>query len=108
MARYYFKQDNPIGRHMSWKVVNGRTGAESWSPAAEIVGVAADSRADGIDQNPIHTLYRPDTQAGAQSTLLVRTAGSPDRLAPRVAQSSCASSLPQAAGCAMSLPKPFP
>ena len=86
MARYYFKQDNPIGRHMSWKVVNGRTGAESWSPAAEIVGVAADSRADGIDQKPIHTLYRPDTQAGAQSTLLVRTAGSPDRLAPRVVE----------------------
>ena len=86
MARYYFKQDNPIGRHVSWKLVNGVTGAVSWSPPAEIVGVAADSRADGIDQNPMHTLYRPDTQAGAQSTLLVRTAGSPDRLAPRVVE----------------------
>ena len=81
MARYYFKQQNPIGRHLSWKLFNG-----NWSPPAEIVGVAADSRADGINQSPMHTMYRPDTQAGAQSTLLVRTAGSPDRLAPRVVE----------------------
>ena len=53
---------------------------------AEIVGVAADSRADGIDQTPMHTMYQPDTQSGAQSTLLVRTAGSTDRLAPRVVE----------------------
>jgi putative ABC transport system permease protein len=81
MARYYFKQQTPIGRRVSWKLFNG-----NWSPPAEVVGVAADSRADGINQNPIHTLYQPDTQAGAQSTLLVRTAGSPDRLAPRVVE----------------------
>ena len=57
----------------------------NWTPPAEIVGVAADTRADGIDQTPLHTLYQPDTQvAVAPSTLLVRTGGAPDRLAPRV------------------------
>ena len=84
MARYYFKTGDPIGRRISWKLTNGITGAVSWTPPAEIVGVAADSRADGIDQAPMHTMYQPDTQAFAPSTLLVRTAGAPDRLAPRV------------------------
>ena len=56
----------------------------SWTPPAEIVGVVADSRADGIDQAPMHTMFQPDTQSFAPSTLLVRTAGAPDRLAPHV------------------------
>jgi putative ABC transport system permease protein len=83
MAKYYFKADSPIGRRISWKQVNGINGSVSWTPPAEIVGVAADSRADGIDQAPLHTMFQPDTQ-GFASTLLVRTAGSPDRLAPRL------------------------
>jgi len=81
MARYYFKDQNPIGRHLSWKLFNG-----SWSPTAEVVGVAADSRADGIERTPLHTLYQPDTQSSPQSTLLVRTAGSMDRITPRVVE----------------------
>jgi len=81
MARYYFKTENPVGRRISWKLFNG-----NWSPKAEIVGVAADSRADGIDQTPLHTMYQPDVQTGPQSTLLVRTTGSTDRLAPRVVE----------------------
>ena len=81
MARYYFKDQNPIGRHVSWKLFNG-----NWSPIAEVVGVAADSRADGIEQTPFHTMYQPDTQSGPQSTLLVRTAGSMDRITPRVVE----------------------
>jgi putative ABC transport system permease protein len=81
MARYYFKDENPIGRRLSWKLFNG-----NWSPKAEIVGVAADSRADGIDQRPLHTMYQPDAQTTAQSTLLVRTAGSTNRLAPRMVE----------------------
>jgi ABC-type antimicrobial peptide transport system permease subunit len=51
------------------------------------VGIAADSRADGIDRTPIHTMYRPDTQGGAQSTLLVRTSGPTDKLALRLIES---------------------
>jgi putative ABC transport system permease protein len=81
MARYYFKDQNPVGRRLSWKLFNG-----NWSPNAEIVGVAADSRADGIEQTPFHTMYRPDAQTNAQTTLLVRTAGSMDRLAPRLVE----------------------
>jgi putative ABC transport system permease protein len=80
MARYYFKDQNAIGRRISWKLFNG-----NWSPKAEIVGIAADSRADGIDQTPLHTLYQPDAQTNAQSTLLVRTAAT-DRIAPRVVE----------------------
>ena len=84
MAKYYFKTDSPIGRRISWKLTNGITGAVSWTPPAEIVGVVADSRADGIDQAPMHTMFQADTQSVAPSTLLVRTAGTPDRLAPHV------------------------
>ena len=81
MARYYFKDQNPIGGRIAWKLFNG-----NWSPKAEIVGVAADSRADGIDETPRHTMYQPDAQTNAQSTLLVRTSGSTDQLAPRVVE----------------------
>ncbi|HXI32291.1 MAG TPA: ABC transporter permease [Vicinamibacterales bacterium] len=84
MARYYFKTGDPIGRRISWKLTNGITGAVSWSPAAEIVGVVADSRADGVDQPVMHTMFQPDTQSFAPSTLLVRTSSAPDGLAPRV------------------------
>jgi len=84
MAKYYFKGSDPIGRHISQKLSNGITGAVSWSAPAEIVGVVADSRADGIDQPPMHTIFQPDTQTFSPSTLLVRTDGVPDGLAPRV------------------------
>ena len=80
MARYYFKEQSAIGRRISWKLFNG-----NWSPKAEIVGIAADSRADGIEQTPLHTMYQPDAQTNAQSTLLVRTAAT-DRIAPRVVE----------------------
>jgi predicted permease len=81
MARYYFKEDSPIGRHLSWKQFNGQ-----WSPAAEVVGVAEDTRSDGITKDPMPTMYQPDTQVSAQSTLLVRTAGSTVDLTPRVVE----------------------
>jgi len=84
MAKYYFRTGDPIGRRISWKLTNGITGAVSWAPPAEIVGVVADSRADGVDQPPMHTMFQPDTQSFAPSTLLVRTSSAPDGLAPRV------------------------
>jgi putative ABC transport system permease protein len=86
MAKYYFRGDNPIGRRLSWKLIHGITGAVSWTTPAEIVGVAADSRADGIDQAPMHTIFQPDTQTFAPSTLLVRTAGAPTGLTPRIVE----------------------
>src|SRR5262249_20095047 len=36
------------------------------------------------DHAPMHTLYQADSQLGPQSTLLVRTAGSTEKLAPQV------------------------
>jgi len=84
MAKYYFKNDNPIGRHISQKQSDFRTGAITWSKPVEIVGVVADSRADGVDQTPMHTFFQPDTQTFAPATVLVRTAGTPTPLGPRV------------------------
>jgi len=84
MAKYYFKTDSAIGRRISWKLTNGITGAVSWTKPAEIVGIVADSRADGIEQAPMHTLFQPDTQSFTPSTVLVRTAGTPDSLTPHV------------------------
>ena len=81
MARLYFKGDDPIGRHLSWKNFNN-----TWSKPAEVVGVVEDTRSDGITRDPMPTMYQPDTQANAVSTLLVRTAGSTDQLAPRVVE----------------------
>src|SRR5262249_36563950 len=86
MAKYYFKSGDATGRRISWKVTNFLTGAVSWSPPAEIVGVVADSRADGVDQPPMHTMFQADTQSSMfiSSPLRVRTSGAPDALAPRV------------------------
>jgi putative ABC transport system permease protein len=86
MAKYYFKKDDPIGRHISWKVTNGITGATSWTKLAEIVGVVADSRADGIEQAPMHTMFVPDTQNFPPSTLLVRTAGASTGLTSHIVE----------------------
>ena len=75
MARYYFKDQSPIGRRLSWKLFNG-----NWSPTAEIVGVAADTHADGIDRDAdASRCISPTRRRRAVSTLLVRTAGSTDR-----------------------------
>jgi len=84
MAKYYFKTGDPIGRRISWKATNGITGAVSWTPPAEIVGIVSDSSADGVDQAPMHTIFQADTQSFTPSTLLVRTSGAPDRLTTRV------------------------
>ena len=80
MARYYFKDHSPIGRRVASRM------GPNWSPAAEIVGVAADTHADGLTERPKMTLYRADTQQNAVSTLLVRTAGSMDQVTPHVVE----------------------
>ncbi|HEY1337871.1 MAG TPA: ABC transporter permease [Bryobacteraceae bacterium] len=84
MAKYYFKTGSAIGRHISWKLTNGITGAVSWTRPAEVVGVVADSRADGIDQAPMHTIFQAETQTFMPATLLVRTGGMPDGVTPHV------------------------
>jgi len=79
MARFYFKNQSAVGRHVSWKQFDGK-----WTTPAEIIGVAADNRSDGITETPSQTLYQLDTQSTAQSTLLLRTAGLPNGLTSQV------------------------
>jgi len=79
MARFYFKNHEAVGRHISWKQFNGKL-----TKPAEIVGVAADNRSDGITETPFPTLYQLDTQSTPVSTLLLRTAGLPSGLAPHL------------------------
>jgi putative ABC transport system permease protein len=82
MARFYLKDQNPIGRHLSAQQPDG-----SWGPPSQIVGVAADSHADGLTRAPLHTLYQLDAQAPfVPTTILVRSAGAFDRLTPRVVE----------------------
>jgi ABC-type antimicrobial peptide transport system permease subunit len=81
MTKFFFKDQSPIGRHVSWKRGN------AWTPPAEIIGVAADTHADGLTQAPVHTLYQPDAQAPfVPTTILVRSAGTFDRLAPHLVE----------------------
>jgi putative ABC transport system permease protein len=80
MARFYFRDQSPIGRTLAWRM------GPNWSPAAQIVGVAVDTHADGLTEQPKMTLYRPDTQASAVSTLLVRTSGSAGDITPQVVE----------------------
>jgi putative ABC transport system permease protein len=92
MAKYYCKNDDPIGKRIRLKqaIPSGTSTSPpvpGWGNPIEVVGIAADSRADGIDQSPMQTMYRPDTQSQAQPTLLVRTTGSTDKLAPRLIES---------------------
>jgi predicted permease len=81
MARYYFRDRDAVGRKIGWKQGDG-----IWSQWYEVVGIAADTKADGLDEDTKHTLYQPDTQFAAQSTFLVRTEGEGDRLAPHVVE----------------------
>ena len=81
MARYYLKDQSPIGRHLSLKQHD-----DTWGPPAEIIGIAADSHADGLTRAPLHTLYQPDTQAPFVPTTILVRADAFDRLTPRIVE----------------------
>jgi putative ABC transport system permease protein len=76
MAHYYFRDKDPVGQRIGWKGPGGQ-----WSPWVEVVGIAADTKADGLDKETKHTMYLPDTQSFVPSTFLVRTADGADRIA---------------------------
>jgi predicted permease len=83
MAKYYFKDQNPIGRHASWKGQDGK-----WTTPAEIVGVASDTHADGLTRAPMQTIYLLDTQTPfVPTTILVRAGGAFETLAPHLVES---------------------
>jgi putative ABC transport system permease protein len=71
LARRFFPNQNPIGRH----IVMGR------QTASEIVGVAGDVKNSGLAQDPQVQLYFPFAQLPwGNMNLLVRTAGDPHNM----------------------------
>jgi len=84
LARRFFPNQNPIGRH----IVVGR------QTASEIVGVAGDVKNSGLAQEPQVQLYFPFAQLPwGNMNLLVRTAGDPHNMVGSIrAQISAADS----------------
>lgn len=71
MARLYWPGENPFGRRFSLLS----------SPPIEIVGIAADTRNDSLQDAPKPEVYLSDLQEPAtSSTVLVRTGGEPEDL----------------------------
>jgi len=74
MARRYFANDNPVGRHFSF----GRG-------QVEIVGVARDASYQSLQEEIRPTIYIPYLQnLPAQMSYAVRTVGDPNALAPAI------------------------
>ncbi|HEV7502503.1 MAG TPA: ABC transporter permease [Vicinamibacteria bacterium] len=77
VAQEFWPGQDPIGKRvkMSWE----------GDPEGEVIGVVGDVRLTSLDRAPRHTLYWAQAQVptGAM-TLLVRTTGRPEALAPSV------------------------
>jgi predicted permease len=73
MARQFFKNQNPIGQHL----VIGRGGMREFAtePDREIIGVVADSRDDGINQDPSPKMFVPQGQVPDAVTKLNASIG---------------------------------
>ena len=73
LARYYFGDQNPIGRRIGWGKAD-----------IEIVGVARDAKYYDLREQPLRAFYVPYTQVndrfGTRMTLLVRSASDRDKL----------------------------
>jgi putative ABC transport system permease protein len=81
MARHYFGDDDPIERSL-WLRQGDGTESEPYT----IVGVVADSHANGLTAEITHTVYEP-IKDYVPTTVLVRTAGEPAPVAPDVVES---------------------
>jgi predicted permease len=85
MARAYFGDRDPLGRHIAWTDDNFRflgLGRE-WRT---VVGVVADTRDAGLDATPVHTMYTPYQQVTPLYTgsLVVRVRGDASTVLPAV------------------------
>ena len=79
LARVYFQGMDPIGQRLfvSW-------GRET---PYEIVGVVADVKHDGLDQDAMPAVYFAEAQEPARAaTLMIRTTSDPTKLAPVIEQ----------------------
>ncbi len=71
MARREFPGQNPVGQRFTFG--RGPDGENEW---LEVVGVAANIRQYGIEQDPVPTIYVPHTFSPSQAlTVMVRAAG---------------------------------
>ena len=78
MARQYWPNENPIGRRVTMK---------DWGPplTGQIVGIAGDVRADGLDSRVRPMIYWPYPQfPGIFNNLVVRTEGDPLKIVSAV------------------------
>ena len=80
-ARHHFADRDPVGRRITYSF------GSQVSQEHTIVGIAADTRPTGVDQEGVHALYLPAAQSFAPSTMLVRTEGDPSPVAPLVVES---------------------
>jgi putative ABC transport system permease protein len=80
MARREFLDQNPVGQRFSFG--SGPDGEEQW---LEVVGVAANIRQYGIEQDPVPTIYAVHTLSPSQPlTIMVRAVGEPSSVAGAV------------------------
>jgi predicted permease len=77
-ARYFFRNENPLGRHLG---LGRRSGCD-----IEIVGVVRDGKSAGMRDGPLRFVYVPYTQEPRVGglTFYVRSSVPPDALAPRL------------------------
>jgi putative ABC transport system permease protein len=80
MARAHFGDVDPIGHKIAFE------GDQTMEPSRwyEIVGVVADSREYGMDQEGVHTFYRPAAKVGWGTTIVVAQQGDPRALTQRI------------------------
>lgn len=82
MARTYFGDRDPIGRRVAWTdelMARFMGVGPEWRT---IVGVAADTRDSGLDEDVAHTLYNPYPQLRWTGSMVVRVSGDPAALVP--------------------------
>lgn len=83
-ARKIFGEDNPIGQRVAFTgaVLKFTPFSDAWRT---VVGLVGDTRDDGVDSDPVATMYQPFAQEViVNATLIVRTTADPAIVQPMV------------------------
>ncbi len=80
-AEYYFGDESPLGRRLSYTFAGGFSFGDV---RLTLVGIAADARMSAVDKGGQHILYLPEAQSFPAQTILVRTQGDPAPVTPQV------------------------
>jgi predicted permease len=83
-ARKLFGEDNPIGQRVAFTgaVLKFTPFSDAWRT---VVGLVGDTRDDGVDSDPVATMYQPFAQEIiVNGTLVVRTTADPAVIQPMV------------------------